>query len=194
MRPVSMALGGGLAAWLVVSPAVLASPERPQGPHPAAPPETAQFAFLIGEWDCSTRRMEPDGSGWSEGHARWTAYWILGGWAIQDDWESASADGGTFRGTNIRSFNPRSGKWDNRWLPAGTLQWAYYEAEKQDDTMVMIGGEGRDGAGRDFVDRNTFSDIGADAWKWRKDRSFDGGRTWIPGVAFIEARRSRPSR
>jgi len=194
MRPVSRTLVGGLAAWLVVSPSVSASPERWDGLHPDAPPETAQFAFLIGEWDCTIRQMKPDGSGWSERRARWTGYWILGGWAIQDDWESPAPGGGTFRGTNIRSFNPRTGKWDNRWLPAGTLQWAYYEAEKRGDTMVMTGGEGRDQAGREFVDRNTFSDIGADSWKWTKDRSFDGGQTWTLGVAFIEARRSEPPR
>lgn len=159
------------------------------GPHPQAPPETAQFAFLIGAWDCTTRSMKPDGSGFAEGQARWTGYWILDGWAIQDDWESTRPDGQAVRGTNIRSFNPKTRKWDNRWLSSGTLQWVYFEAEEQGDTMVMIGGEGRDRAGRDYVDRNLFHEITADAWKWRKDRSFDGGKTWLEGVAFIEARR-----
>jgi hypothetical protein len=160
------------------------------GLHPEAPPETSQFAFLIGEWDCRTRSMKPDGTGHLEGQARWTGYWILGGWAIQDDWESTRPDGQAFRGTNIRSFNPKTRKWDNRWLSSGTLQWQYFEAEKQGETMVMVGGEGRDRAGRDFVDRNVFHEIGTDSWSWRKDRSFDGGKTWLEGVAFIEARRA----
>lgn len=162
------------------------------GPHPDAPPETAQFAFLIGPWDCTTRSMKPDGSGFGEGSATWTGYWILGGWAIQDDWVSPRPGGRVFRGTNIRSFNPQTSKWDNRWLASGSLQWSYFEAEKDGDTMVMIGGEGRDRAGRDYVDRNIFHDIRSDSWKWRKDRSFDGGKTWIEGVSFIEARRSAP--
>jgi hypothetical protein len=80
--------------------------------------------------------MKPDGSGFNEGSATWTGYWILGGWAIQDDWERA--------------------------LPGG---W-------------------------DYVDRNVFHEIRSDSWKWRKDRSFDGGKTWVEGVSFIEARRS----
>jgi hypothetical protein len=166
------------------------SPVEVPGPHPDAPAETAQFAFLIGTWDCSTRSMKPDGSGFNEGSGTWTGYWILGGWAIQDDWERALPDGRIFRGTNVRSFNPRTGKWDNRWLASGTLQWTYFEAEKQGDTMVMIGGEGKDRAGRDYVDRNVFHEIGSESWKWRKDRSFDGGQTWVEGVSFIEARRS----
>ena len=56
-------------------------------------------------------------------------------------------------------------------------------------TMVMTG-EGKDGQGRAFVDRNVFYDITAESWKWRKDRSFDGGETWIEGVGHIHATRA----
>lgn len=161
-----------------------------RGPHPDASPETWQFAFLIGAWDCATRSMKPDGSGFVDGRARWTGYWILNGWAIQDDWESTRPDGAAVHGTNVRSFNPKTQKWDNRWLSSGTLQWKYFEAERVGETMVMTGNEERDRAGREYVDRNVFHEIGEDSWKWRKDRSFDGGQTWIEGVAFIEARRA----
>jgi hypothetical protein len=177
-----------LAVAIPVSGGPVAS--ATDGPHPDAPAETSQFAFLIGTWDCTTRFMKPDGSGFNEGEGTWTGYWILGGWAIQDDWKSPRPDGGFNWGTNIRSFNPRTRKWDNRWLATGSLQWLYYEAEKKGETMVMIGGRGRDGAGRDYVDRNVFHEIGPDSWKWRKDRSFDGGQTWFEGVGFIEARRA----
>jgi hypothetical protein len=27
-------------------------------------------------------------------------------------------------------------------------------------------------------------------WSWRKDRSYDGGETWIEGVGYIEATRA----
>lgn len=152
---------------------------------PDAPPETAQFSFLIGHWGCTTRGMRPDRTMQDGPNATWTGYYILNGWAIQDDWVAPGPGGKPFPGTNIRSFNPKTGKWDNRWLAAGALQWSYFEAEKVGDTMVMTGGEGVDPQGRSFMDRNTFYDIGDDAWKWRKDRSFDGGETWIDGVAFI---------
>lgn len=157
--------------------------------NPQAPPETEQFAFLVGEWNCATRFMKPDGSGYSEGRAKWTGYFILDGWAIQDDWVGDQANGQKSYGTNIRSFNPQTGKWDNRWLGAGNLQWKYFAAEKSGETMVMMGGEGKDNFG-DFIDRNTFYDIGPDSWSWRKDRSYDGGETWIEGVGFITATRA----
>ena len=153
-----------------------------------APPETAQFAFIIGGWDIKSRFMKPDGIGYGEGTATWTGYFILDGWAIQDDWISDLPDGKQGRGTNIRSFNPRTGKWDNRWLSAGSLQWKYFEATKEGDTMVMIGGKGEDARGS-FIDRNVFHDIKADSWHWRKDRSWDGGKTWTEGIGFIHATR-----
>lgn len=160
------------------------------GAHPDAPPQTEQFAFLVGSWNCQTRFMGPDGE-FTEGQATWTGHWVLDGWAIKDDWVSTLPDGREFQGFNIRSFNPRSGKWDNRWLPQVTLQWRHYESEMVGDTMVMTGGTGEDARGA-FTDRNTFYDIGPDSWKWRKDRSYDGGETWIEGVGHIEATRAIP--
>ena len=53
----------------------------------------------------------------------------------------------------------------------------------------MTGGGGSDANG-EFIDRNTFYDIGPDSWKWRKDRSYDGGKTWFEGIGFIEATRA----
>ena len=159
------------------------------GLSPDAPPETAQFAFLIGDWDCATRFMSPAGDAYNEGRARWKAFFTLNGWAIQDYWIGYPADGGESHGTNIRSFNPRTGRWDNRWLAQGSLQWKYFEAEKVGDTMVMTGGEGKDSRG-EFIDRNVFYDIEADSWRWRKDRSWDGGKTWLEGIGFIEAMRA----
>lgn len=157
--------------------------------NPDAPAQTAQFEFILGAWNCKTRFMGPDGN-YREGEATWTGYYVLDGWAIKDDWHSVAPDGTEFRGFNIRSFNTETGKWDNRWLPQVTLQWKYYESEQVGDTMVMTGGEGTDGQGT-YVDRNTFYDIAAEHWKWRKDRSYDGGETWSEGVGYIEATRVR---
>lgn len=179
----AMALGSSLAA---------AQPSVDFGRlNPAAPPETAQFAFLVGQWDCGVHTMNPDGKTFRDSTATWTGYFILDGWAIQDDWVTGAPDGNEFHGTNIRSFNPRTRTWDNRWLPSGSLQWTYFEAKQVGETMVMIGGNGRDARGQ-YLDRNTFYDIQPDSWKWRKDRSWDGGTTWVEGVSRIEARRARP--
>ena len=55
--------------------------------------------------------------------------------------------------------------------------------------MVMTGGAGKDGFG-EFIDRNTFYEIGEDSWRWREDRSYDGGGTWVEGIGTIEAKRA----
>ena len=92
------------------------------------------------------------GSGVFRGEGTWKGYYVLDGWAIKDDWHSKMPGGGEFHGFNIRSFNPQTKKWDNRWLPQGSLQWKYYESEQLGDTMVMTGGEGTDPRG-EFIDR-----------------------------------------
>ena len=58
--------------------------------------------------------------------------------------------------------------------------------------MVMTGGEGEDARGA-FVDRNVFYEIEQDRWRWRKDRSWDGGESWIEGIGYIEATRRSPA-
>ncbi|MCP4201308.1 MAG: hypothetical protein GY769_05165 [bacterium] len=194
-----MPIARSLTALLAVVPLVSAAAYGEAVParsdfgslNSAAPPETAQFSFAIGEWECKTRGMQADGSIQPTAPATWTFYYILDGWAIQDDWVSKQPDGARFYGTNIRSFNPQTRTWDNRWLSAGSLQWKYFESEQVGTTMVMTGGEGRDRQDRPFIDRNTFHDITENSWKWRKDRSFDGGETWVEGVFFIDARRVR---
>ncbi len=182
---VPLALALGVAASLVATAfAAPASADDYGALNPAAPPETAQYSFLIGKWNCQTRSMRPDQS-FVEGTATWTGRYVLDGWAIEDLWISALPQGGEFQGKNIRSFNRETGKWDNRWLPQGTLQWKYFESEMVGETMVMIG-KGEDARG-EFVDRNTFFDITPTSWKWRKDRSYDGGENWLEGVGNIEA-------
>lgn len=178
-----------LALALPVGNLASATDHGPTGRHPSAPPETEQFAFIIGDWECTQRTMSRDGKLGEPSKARWTGHWELDGWAIRDDWSKTLPDGSAFKGFNIRSFNPRTGKWDNRWLQTGNLEWKYFEAERVGETMVMTG-EGEDRSGK-FIDRNTFHDITADSWSWRKDRSYDGGETWIEGIAVIDAVRAK---
>jgi hypothetical protein len=175
-----------LPTLLAESPVSTAEPAV-AGLNPAAPPETTQFAFLIGEKRCTTQQLKPDGTYTDGGAADWNGRYILDGWAIEDEWISQLPDGTPFRGINIRSFNPETRKWDNRWLPTGNLQWKYFEAEQVGDTMVMIGGEGEDHFGS-YIDRNIFSNTGNEGFDWRKDRSYDGGVSWLEGVARIECR------
>jgi hypothetical protein len=159
--------------------------------NPAAPPEAEQFAFLVGEWRCAVRRLQADGTRVAGPEARWTGYWILDGWAIQDDWVAPGPDGAPFRATTIRSFDPAAGRWTVRRLPQGALRWTDASAERVGDTLVLTGAPAVDPEGRSCLERATFYDIASDSFRWRQDRSYDAGATWIRGVVEVEARRVR---
>ena len=51
--------------------------------HPDAPPELAQFAFLIGTWKCKGKVKSPEGE-WQDFAADWIGQYILDGKAIAD--------------------------------------------------------------------------------------------------------------
>jgi len=108
------AFGLALALVLVSSRASSQPPADFGHLNPDAPPETSQFAFLVGQWDCAVHTMNPDGETFRDSTATWTGYYILDGWAIKDDWMTRRPDGTAFHGTNIRSFNPRTHTWDIR--------------------------------------------------------------------------------
>ena len=99
-------IAGSLAAFSTVAPAP--AEYNPNSPHVKAPAETAQYGFMIGEWDCTIRSTLPDGTT-IENHTVWRARWILGGWAVQDEWTSESGQAPPSWGTNIRSWDPDRG-------------------------------------------------------------------------------------
>ena len=66
--------------------AYAASPAYPYGrPHPEAPAELEQFAFMIGEFDCVDQIRQQDGSV-IRFRAIWNAHYFLNGFGIQDEY------------------------------------------------------------------------------------------------------------
>ena len=183
LRITSLALA---ACGLVLLPLAASAAQAPALPTP--PPETEQFAFLVADHDCKTYRLGPDGKE-VVAPAKWVGEYILDGWAIQDTWTQRQPSGFVFHGTNIRSFNPTTQVWDNRWLPIGSLAWSYYSSEMHGERMVMQGGEGEDATGS-FVNRITFHSVSERGFEWFQDRSYDGGKTWNEKVLKISCRRS----
>ncbi|MBX2817130.1 MAG: hypothetical protein KTR24_14075 [Saprospiraceae bacterium] len=79
--------------------------------NPEAPPETADFAPLVGECDCLSQRRAKDGEWLPEEKMLWRFSYILNGMGVQD--ESFREDG-SFSGS-IRQFNADSSKWYVHW-------------------------------------------------------------------------------
>ena len=155
-------------------------------PHPDAPPEMAQFSFLVGEWECKAKFLNSDGE-YGETSGRWVGYYTLGGFAFQDDWYSPN-----LRGTTWRTWDPVGKRWVNRWLqagvdkPAGFTGDTFYGGLKAG--RMILEAQGKDTRGS-YVDRITFYDIADDHFSWKLDRSYDSGKTWIKNMTMTEATR-----
>ncbi len=87
------------------------SPAYPHGRlHPDAPPETAQFEFMLGELDCTDQLRNPDGT-WRKFPAIVTS--------------------------NIRVFDSRAGVWKVSWFKMPGYGSGVWEGKKEDDRLVM---------------------------------------------------------
>ncbi len=131
------------------------SPAHPFGrPHPDAPPELAQFAFMIGEFDCVDEIRQGDGSR-LRFRAIWNARYFLNGFGIQDEYWTPR-----FFTSNLRIFDPASGRWQVTFFRMPGYQSGVWQGGKEGETMVMRQGGKTSGPGL------TFHDISADGFEW----------------------------
>jgi len=181
-----------IAALILAAGATLSiaqeDPHRPGAPHAEAAPELEQFAFLVGEWEAVGYQRTADGAR-RTGVALWRIGYILGGFALQDEWTYTNADGRTGFGTMYRSFDRAKGQWTIVEQTSPETSFHYMTARREGDTMVMEGEvETANGA---ILARRVFHNISPDYFDWRYDISRDGGLTWDEGVATMQCTRVR---
>ena len=110
-------------------------------PHPNAPPELAQFAFLIGDFEITSHGWA--GDDWTPPRpgprARWNGWYGLGGMAIYDEWydPGPSSDPDAPRGVNVRMFDPEAEQWQMGWIGSAALQVQDLRAEMRDGKLTM---------------------------------------------------------
>lgn len=142
-----MMLGLGLAA-VPLSPAPLAGQgSEPLAScdygeaHPEAPPEFAQFAFLIGDFDITSHAWR--GGAWTPPrpgpHARWNGRYGLGGMAVVDEWfdPDPREDPNAPRGVNVRMYDTEEGEWVMMWMASGAMVVQDLRAEVRDGKLTM---------------------------------------------------------
>jgi|GEM_PF-648041 len=143
----------GLAAWALASCASaqtapttdLADPMPPRCdyglPHPDAPPELEQFAFLIGDFEITSHVMTPNG--WSPPRpgprARWNGWYSMGGMMITDEWydPDPGLDPTAPRGVNVRMYEPESAEWKMMWVSTSAAQVLDLRAGLRDGKLTM---------------------------------------------------------
>ena len=110
-------------------------------PHPDAPAELGQFAFLIGDFEITSHRWM--GEDWSPPRpgprARWRGWYGLGGMAIYDEWydPDPEEDPSAPRGVNVRMFDTDSEEWRMMWIATSAKQVQDLRAELRDGKVTM---------------------------------------------------------
>lgn len=110
-------------------------------PHPSAPEELSQFAFLIGDYKINLHAWQ--GDQWSPPQpgvtARWNGYYGLGGMAIVDEWyhPDPAQQADSPRGINVRMYDPEAEEWDMMWIASGAHQVQDLRARIIDGVLTM---------------------------------------------------------
>lgn len=139
MNPIrQMVLSSALLLSAALSPAARSACDR-GAPHPDAPPQTSQFAFLIGDFEVSLHGWQ--GDRWSPPRpigARWNGRYALNGMAIYDEWFDPGPDepDGTW-GVNVRTYDPAEQVWKMMWISLPDRQVQDLRAELRDGTLTM---------------------------------------------------------
>lgn len=128
-----------------VAPVAVAEPMPPRcdygSPHPDAPPELSQFAFLIGDFDITSHIMTP--TGWSPPrpgpHARWNGWYSMGGMMITDEWfdPDPGLQPDAPRGVNVRMYDSASEEWKMMWVSTAGSQVQDLRAGMRDGKLTM---------------------------------------------------------
>lgn len=141
--------------------------------------------FFIGEWILETRDMQRDGS-FRKGSALSSVYFILDGYALQDDFRSINGQGEvTFRGTGIKSCLDEHSGYIITWIMPGIEGLSDLRASWENGILAGKG-EGYDHIGT-FKERFEYYNISDSSYSFRMDRSYDMGKTWLQNFSRIEA-------
>lgn len=135
------------------------------------PEEIIQYGQFVGEWDCEVSNLQKDGT-WLSSKALWRFEYILGGTAIQDFWTNpvnTKDSNTTLLGTNIRTFNPKEGKWQCVWLENKSKAingiWKSHQDSKNNILLY-------DDTGKWLI---TFYNITENSFDWKWDFKQDNG-------------------
>lgn len=145
------------------------SPAFPHGrPHPEAPEELADFAFMIGSFICHDARRLPDGR-MQEFDAVWSARYFLNGHAIQDQYWAQG-----FYTSNLRQFDESEGVWRVHYVSEPGFTTGVWSGTREGDAITLTREIARPD-GSVVVSRLTFSNISDDGFNWRGESDLPDG-------------------
>lgn len=145
------------------------TPAYPYGRlNPAAPPETAEFSFMIGEFDCRDEILNPQTGKWAAFPAVWNARYFLNGHAIQDQYWSPA-----FYTSNMRIYDAGEKKWRVTFFRMPGYASGVWSGAREGKNLIMRQGTKEKGT------RLTFSEITEDGFQWRGESLTAEGKATV---------------
>ena len=138
------------------------------------------YGWLIGDWEFDAAVHKDDG-GTHAGRGEIHFAWALDGRAIIDVWMLP----GVFHGTTLRVYDPGIDAWHILWSDP-LKQFYTRQIGRARGADIVQDGTAGDGTPL----RWSFSDISPDAFRWRGERSLDGGASWLLQADFRARRAS----
>lgn len=136
-------------------------------------PESRAFDFWVGDWEVHDNQH---GQGLA-GHSHVER--IVGDCVIFENWTGTM--GGT--GKSFNSFNTETGTWQQNWMDDVGDVSNFEDGHVKDGTLSFVAHK-KDAAGKPFLSRLTFFDLGPDEVRQLGEQSSDDGKTWTVRYDF----------
>jgi hypothetical protein len=117
---------------------------------------------------------------WDGGHGRNRVAKEFEGHVVVERFDSLSPE--RWSGMSVSVFDEHTDRWRQTWVDSTGNYWALEEGRDDHDLTFEVDEieTGDDGSSVEVRKRMAFSDIGEDAFRWRWERSSDGGTEWEP--------------
>ena len=140
-------------------------------------PIMKEMNFLLGEWKFSAKSLMPDGT-YQHQQFYSKVQLIHNGMAHKDDFYIKNQNGEwVIYGSTLRSFDVQSGSWKMLWYNYNLTFVTKMTGEYKDGNFYF-NGKGTDQKG-DYIEKISFYEIEENQYKWKSDKSYDNGKTWM---------------
>ncbi len=162
-------------------------------PAITVPAETSQFDFLIGHWELEVTPKVSGIAAALHGAPKlvgsWKAWRAFDGHGVTDELRVIDASGNPVSlNHTLRIFDAKAQQWLVQGLDVYRARFGAATAMWRGGEM-WVSGSGSASDGKPVLTRSRFSDITAERFRMRQDRSSDNGVTWDEGVLSVSAKR-----
>ncbi len=135
---------------------------------PCSSKEASQFDFWVGNWQLNWK----DTDGTVKTGTNVTTK-ILGGCVIEENFTSGD---GTFIGRSVSVYNPAKKIWQQTWVDNNGAYMDFTGGK--DGDILYLQRKVTNKAGKEVIQKMTFTDIKENSFTWNWESSGDNGATW----------------